>query len=59
MKNLDIRKLAKEEGILLWEIAERLNLTDGNFSRKLRKEMSSDEKTKIKKIINELKWRNE
>ena len=37
------------------EVAEKLGMNDGNFSRKLRKELSSEEKAKIKAIIAELK----
>ena len=55
MKNLEIRKIAKEHKVNLWEIAEKLNLMDCNFSRKLRKELSDNEKNKILKIINAIK----
>ena len=54
MENSDIRKLAEQSDVKLWRIAERLGITDGNFSRKLRKELSSEEKQKIMTIINEL-----
>lgn len=54
MKNKDIREAAKRAGVCLWEIAERLGMNDGNFSRKLRKELSSQEREKIMEIINEL-----
>lgn len=55
MKNNDIRKKAKDEGIFLYQIAEQLKINDGNFSRKLRKEFSQTEKEKIFKIIEQLK----
>lgn len=55
MKNIDIRTEAANAGVKLWQIAERLGINDGNFSRKLRKELSSEEKTKIRAIITELK----
>lgn len=54
-KNLDIRNEAKKAGVKLWQIAERLNITDGNFSRKLRKELTDEEKTQIRAIILEVK----
>lgn len=54
MKNLDIRQAAKEANVRLWQIAERIGVNDGNFSRKLRKELSVEEKTKIRAIISEL-----
>ena len=55
MKNLDIRTESANAGVKLRQIAERLGMTDGNFSRKLRKELSSEEKAKIRAIITELK----
>lgn len=53
--NLDIIQEAKEAGVKLWQIAERYGLNDGNFSRKLRHELPSEEKSKILSIISELK----
>lgn len=55
MANTDIRTLAKQSNIKLWQIADKLGLTDITFSKKLRKELSKDEKAKIKSIIEELK----
>lgn len=55
MKNIDIRTEASNAGVKLWQIAEKLGVNDGNFSRKLRQELSSEEKAKIRTIISELK----
>ncbi len=55
MYNLDIRKEASNAGVKLWQIAEKLGINDGNFSRKLRKELKAEEKTKIRAIIAEIK----
>lgn len=52
--NQAIRTAAKENGIELWRIANKLGINDGNFSRKLRYELSEGEKQKILEIINEL-----
>lgn len=54
MKNLDIRKEAKETKVRLWEIAQELNINDGNFSRKLRKELPVKEKEKIFDLIKKI-----
>lgn len=54
MRNLKIREAASSKGVRLWEIAERLNMYDGNFSRKLRKELPQEEQEKIIKIIDEI-----
>lgn len=55
MYNLDIRKEASNAGVKLWQIAEKLGINDGNFSRKLRKELNNEEKARIRAIIAEIK----
>ena len=55
MFNSDIRNEIKHEGLKLWQIAAKLGLNDGNFSRKLRKEFSPTEKERIRSIIQDLK----
>ena len=54
MKNVKIRDAAKQTGVYLWEIAERFGCNDGNFSRKLRRELPADEQRRILVIISEL-----
>ncbi len=53
--NNDIRTKATKAGVRLWEIAEQLGINDGNFSRKLRRELPQEEKDKIFRIIDKLK----
>lgn len=52
--NADIRIAAKIAGVCLWQIAERIGVNDGNFSRKLRRELPEQEKREILKIIETL-----
>lgn len=52
--NVEIRAEAKRAGVMLWEIAERLGINDGNFSRKLRHELPANEKDRIMTIIEAL-----
>ena len=54
MCNLDVRQAAASAGVRLWQIANAIGLNDGNFSRKLRKELPIDEKQKIFGIIERL-----
>mgnify|MGYP004561097611 CR=1 FL=1 len=54
MFNKEVRTYAKEKGVYLWEIAEALHINDGNFSRKLRKELPEVQKQEIIQIIDEL-----
>ena len=53
--NNDIRLEAASVGLCLWQIADKLNMTDSSFSRKLRKELPETEKERIREIIVELK----
>ena len=53
--NTDIRDMAAASNVLLWQIADRLKITDATFSRKLRKELSTEEKADIFAIIECLK----
>lgn len=52
--NVDIRNKAKEKGVKLWEIADKLGVYDGNLSRKLRRELPPEEKAQIFAIIDEI-----
>lgn len=52
--NQDIKNYAKSKGVRLWQIAEVLHINDGNFSRKLRKELPEAQKQEITRIIDEL-----
>ena len=52
--NQQIREAAAKAGVLLWQIAARLNLSDANFSRKLRFELPHEEQKRILQIIDDL-----
>lgn len=51
MENILIRQTAKQHSVKHWQIAERLNMHEGNFSRKLRHELPADEQERIMQII--------
>ncbi len=55
MANQDIRAEVKSAGLRFWQIADKLGINDGNFSRKLRHELPDKEKDRIRDIIAELK----
>ena len=54
MKNLKIRDAARQSGVKLWQIAEKLGITDGNLSRRLRRELPDAEQERLVCIIAEL-----
>ncbi len=54
MANQDIRRTAAGAGVKLWQIAEALGIADCSLSRKLRRELPTEENEKIFGIIREL-----
>ena len=54
MCNTDIRAEIMNSGIKHWQIAEKLGIHEGHFSRKLRHELPDEDKEKIRAIIKEL-----
>ena len=55
MHNLDIRKVIESSKFKYWQVANKLKMNDGNFSRLLRTELDENNKNKILKAIEELK----
>ena len=49
--NSDIREVAKNMDVYLWEVAEALKMQDSGLSRKLRRELSKAEKEKLITVI--------
>lgn len=54
MANEEIKRRAKEKGVLLWQVADKYGVSDCHFSRKLRKEFPAEEKQRILAIIDNL-----
>lgn len=54
LSNSDVRVYAISHGVYLYQIAERYGVNDGNFSRKLRKELPKAEKQRIFAIIDQI-----
>ena len=54
VKNIDVREYAAARGVRLWRIAGALGITDASFSRKLRRELSSEDKQQIFLIVDKL-----
>lgn len=61
-KNQDIRNAIKEAKLKQWQVADMYGLSEGNFSRMLRKELSRKKKeeifTAIEKAKEEIKEAN-
>lgn len=54
MQNRDVRVAAITAGVPLWKVAEKLGIADTSLSRKLRRELSPEEKERIFGIIESL-----
>ena len=54
MYNVDVRRTAAGNGVRLWQIADALGISDCSLSRKLRKELSAEEKAAAFAIIRNL-----
>lgn len=52
--NQKIREKAATLRVKLWEVADAYGLSDGNFSRKLRRELPEDEQQRILSIIEQI-----
>lgn len=59
MNNLDIRNAIETSHFKYWQVANKLEMTDGNFSRMLRTELTKENKERVLKAIKELKEERE
>lgn len=57
-KNKKIREQILINNLKYWQVADKLKINDGNFSRLLRKPLSKEKEEQILKIIEELKEEN-
>lgn len=55
MANQDIRDYMREKRVYIWEIAQAYGCAESTFIKKLRFELSQEEKDKIIAIIDKLK----
>lgn len=54
MCNIDIRAAAKQNGIFLYVIADKLGISEPTMTRLMRRELPAEKKTQIKEIIAEI-----
>lgn len=55
MTGAEVREMIIHAGLRLWQVADKLGMSDGNFSRRLRFDFNESEVEQVKKIIDELK----
>ena len=54
MANKEIRRAAAMSGLRLWQVAEAIGMNDSAFSRRLRRELSPEDKERVLAAIEEL-----
>lgn len=47
LKNVEVRRLAKEKNVRHWQIADEIGVSESTFVHWLRKELSDEKKEKI------------
>lgn len=57
--NAELRQAAKNAGIYFWQIAELWNVSESYMTRLMRRELSSEERTKFLNAIDQLKAEQE
>lgn len=55
MNNIEIRIAILQAGLKNWQVANKLGIYEESFSRKLRYELSKEEKQRVLQAIKELK----
>ena len=55
MENLEIRLKARGAGIALWQIADRMKVSEATITRMLRRPLDKETKQKILNAINAIK----
>ena len=58
MFNQVIREAAKKNGVRLWQIADKLGISEPTMTRKMRHELNEEETERILSIITELAKEN-
>ena len=53
-KNMEIREYAREKKVYLWEIGQKLGVNAFTMTRRMRSELSDDQKARIIAIIDEI-----
>ena len=54
MTGKEIKRIIKEKGVKIWQVAEKFGVADTTFSKYLRREFDEDKTQKILNIIDEL-----
>ena len=51
MANEELKKTLKNQGVKLWQIADMLNISEATMTRKMRHELSNEERIRILSLL--------
>ncbi len=54
MNNMDLRQKAKEKGVFFWQVAAEMGISEPTMTRRLRFELSEQEKQRFLSVIDKL-----
>lgn len=54
MTGAEVREMILAAGLRLWQVADKLGMTDNSFSRRLRHDFNAAEVDRIRSIIKDL-----
>lgn len=54
MENLEIRSKLKEKNVFQWQVAKNMGISEMTLVRKLREELTEEEKQKILSVIDKI-----
>ncbi|WP_288705544.1 hypothetical protein [uncultured Ruminococcus sp.] len=54
MRNQDLRTYAKEKGVCLWQVAQALGISEPTMTRRMRRELSQQDKQAMRDIVDAL-----
>lgn len=54
MENLEIRSKLKEKNVFQWQVAKSMGISEMTLVRKLREELTEEEKQKILSVIDKI-----
>lgn len=58
MENLEIRRKLKEKKVFQWQVAKSIGISEMTLVRKLREEVTEEEKQKILSVIDKIAVEN-
>lgn len=59
MRNTEIKREAREQSVRLWQIAEKMHISEATITRMFRKEFTDKEKAEMQSLITQIAKENQ